>query len=102
MGHYGLRITKYATDICFSMLLLHACKACAVLLDHMFDLLLLPQGIIVAATLCRRRKNIGYLFAISNGAYAVYDGADTHQLLHDHVPMLTCAEKWAGDQQQHH
>jgi hypothetical protein len=32
------------------------------------------------------------LYAISHGARAVYDGADTNQLLQDFIPTLTCSE----------
>jgi hypothetical protein len=45
-----------------------------------------------AALITCRRKNIGYLFAISHAAYAVYDGADAHQLMRSSIPMLTCGD----------
>lgn len=39
-----------------------------------------------------RRKNIGYLYAVSHAAYAVYDGADSQELLQDYIPVLRCGD----------
>ena len=36
------------------------------------------------------RKTLGYLYAISQGATAIYDADDAVELLQDHIPLLSC------------
>jgi hypothetical protein len=54
----------------------------------------LPQAsmcMCVASVCYHRRKNVGYMYAIHNGATAVYDGDAGSLLLEGHVPMLACS-----------